>query len=132
MSRLTILFVVALVVLSLGACGPAAPKQVNLSEKDAGSTVQLRAGDTLEVVLVEDYPGAGYLWEVGAGDTAVLKQVGEAQFQSDNGPPGSSAKETLRFTAVAAGQTALKLIDHRPFEKNVPPVKTFEVTVAVK
>jgi inhibitor of cysteine peptidase len=131
MFRLTILLVVALVVLALGACGPVAPKQLNLSEKDAGSTVQLRAGDTLEVVL-EGNPTTGYQWEVGAGDTAVIKQVGEAQFQPDTSAIGSPGKITLRFTAVAAGQTALKLIYHRPFEQNVPPVKTFEVTVVVK
>jgi len=131
MSRLTILFVVALVVLSLGACGPAAPKQLNLSEKDAGSTVQLRAGDTLEVVL-EGNPTTGYQWEVGGGDPAVIRQVGEAQFQPDTSAIGSPGKITLRFTAVAAGQTALKLIYHRSFEPNVPPVKTFEVTVVVK
>ncbi|MBM4429116.1 MAG: protease inhibitor I42 family protein, partial [Chloroflexi bacterium] len=44
----------------------------------------------------------------------------------------SPGKMTLRFTGVAAGQTALKLIYHRSFEKDVPPVKTFEVTVVVK
>jgi len=131
MSRLTIVLVVALVVLALGACGPAASKQLNLSEKDAGRTVQLPVGGTLEVVL-EGNPTTGYLWEAAAGDTAIIRQVGEAQFKPDTSAIGSPGKMTLRFTGVAAGQTALKLIYHRPFEKNVPPVKTFEVTVVVK
>ena len=131
MSRLTIVLVVALVVLALSACGPTAPKQVNLSEKDAGRTVQLPVGGTLEVVLAGN-PTTGYLWEVAGGDTTVIQQAGEAQFKPDTSALGSPGKVTLRFTGVAAGQTVLKLIYYRPFEKNVPPEKTFEVTVVVK
>jgi inhibitor of cysteine peptidase len=131
MARLAILLVVALVALALGACSASAPKQVNLSEKDAGRTVQLSVGGTLEVVL-EGNPTTGYLWEVAAGETAVIKQVGESQFKPNTSAIGSPGQVTLRFTGVAAGQTVLKLIYHRPFEKDVPPIKTFEITVVVK
>lgn len=131
MTRLAILLVAALLALAMAACGQSTPKQVSLSEKDAGRTVQLPVGRTLEVVL-EGNPTTGYLWEAAAGDTAIIRQEGEAQFTPATSALGSSGKMTLRFTGVAAGQTVLKLIYHRPFEKNVPPSKTFEVTVVVK
>jgi inhibitor of cysteine peptidase len=131
MTRLAMLLIAALLALALGACSASAPKQVNLSEKDAGRTVQLSVGGTLEVVL-EGNPTTGYLWEVAAGETAIIKQVGESQFKPNTSALGSPGKVTLRFTGVAAGQTVLKLIYYRPFEKNVPPSKTFEVTVVVK
>jgi len=40
--------------------------------------------------------------------------------------------EIIKFHAIAAGTSHLKLIFHRPFEQNVPPLKTFEVTVITK
>jgi len=39
---------------------------------------------------------------------------------------------TLRFETVEIGKTRLKLIYHRPFEKDVPPAETFEVTITVR
>jgi inhibitor of cysteine peptidase len=131
MTRLAILLVAALLALALGACSASTPKQVNLSEKDAGRTVQLPVGGTLNVVL-DGNPTTGYTWEVAGGDTAVIKQEGEAQFKPNTSALGSPGKMTLSFTGVAAGQTVLKLIYYRPFEKDVPPLNTFEVTVVVK
>jgi len=39
---------------------------------------------------------------------------------------------TLPFEAAGAGKTALKLIYHRSFEPNVPPLKTFEANIVVQ
>jgi inhibitor of cysteine peptidase len=104
---------------------------VTLGEKDAGRTVELRAGQALEITLPGN-PTTGYLWEVASVDAAVLKAVGEPQFKADSSAVGSGGQITLRFEAASAGQTALQLIYHRSFEKDVPPAKTFEVTVVVK
>jgi predicted secreted protein len=38
----------------------------------------------------------------------------------------------LHFEAVAVGQTTLDLVYHRPWEKDVPPARTFGVTIVVK
>ena len=101
-----------------------------LSEQDAGRTVELHAGDKLEVSL-KGNPTTGYQWETAAVDAAILKLVGEPEFNPDSGALGAGGKVTLRLIAVAAGQTTLQLIYHRPFE-NVPPIKTFKATVVVK
>ena len=104
---------------------------VRLSEEDAGSTVELRVSDTMEVVL-DGNPTTGFLWETAAVDASVLKQLGEPEFEPDTNLIGSGGKFTFRFEAVASGQTLLKLVYHRPWEKDVPPEETFEVTVIVQ
>jgi inhibitor of cysteine peptidase len=104
---------------------------VRLSEEDAGSTVELRVGDTMEVVL-DGNPTTGFQWETVAMDTSVLKQLGEPGFEPYTALIGSGGKFTFRFEAVASGQTLLQLVYHRPWETDVPPEKTFEVNVTVQ
>jgi inhibitor of cysteine peptidase len=106
------------------------PATVEVSYADAGSTLQLHAGDTLLVTL-EGNPSTGYAWEIAPGDTGVLKPAGEPQFLPESTALGSAGRVTLRFEAVAAGRTALSLVYRRPFEKDAPPLKTFEVTLEV-
>jgi inhibitor of cysteine peptidase len=105
--------------------------QATVNEADAGSTVELRVGDTMEVVL-DGNPTTGFSWETAAVDASVLKQLGDPGFQPDTSLLGSGGKFTFRFEAVGSGQTLVRLIYHRPWEKNVPPEKTFEVTVIVQ
>jgi len=104
---------------------------VTLSEEDAGSTVELRVGDTMEVVL-DGNPTTGFSWETAAIDASVLKQLGEPGFEPYTNLIGSGGKFTFRFQAVSSGQTLLRLVYHRPWETEVPPEKTFEVTVVVQ
>jgi inhibitor of cysteine peptidase len=125
------LMITLIAALPLSACGSSAAKSVTVGEQDANSTVSLRVGDTLEVVL-EGNPTTGYQWEKESGDEAILKQAGDLEFKPDSDLPGSGGKVTLRFEAVGTGQTVLRLIYHRSFEPDVPPLETFEVTVTVK
>jgi inhibitor of cysteine peptidase len=104
---------------------------LRLGEEDAGSTVELRVGDTMEVVL-DGNPTTGFQWETAAMDASVLKQLGEPGFEPYTNLMGSGGTFTFRFGAVASGQTLLKLVYHRPWEKDVPSEKTFEVTVTVQ
>ena len=118
-------------LLSAAACSACAGMPVTVSEKDTASTVEMYAGDILKIVL-RGNPTTGYTWEVSSVDTAILTKVGETAFTADGKARGSGGTITMRFRAVTAGQTALKLMYHRTFEKNTPPLNTFEVTVIVK
>jgi inhibitor of cysteine peptidase len=118
----------------LNACGAepsSAAPTTRLTEADAGRSIELRVGNILEVTLPGN-PTTGFQWEVGAGDSTILKLSGEPVFEPSSGALGGGGQSTLRFQAIAAGQTPLKLIYHRPFEKDTPPAQTFEVTVTVK
>jgi inhibitor of cysteine peptidase len=118
--------------MTLSGCqNPFVKGPMKLTAKDAGGTVEMKVGDTLQVML-EGNPTTGYDWEMAPGDEAVLEQLGASTYKADSDLMGSGGQVTLRFKAVAAGQTALQLVYHRPWETDEPPAETFEVTVTVK
>ena len=93
----------------------------------------MNTGDNLEIVLKAN-PTTGYKWEVASVDSSILSKTG-TEYRPDvvpKGIVGSGGTSMNRFRAIKIGKTFLKLIYRRPFEKNVPPVKTFEITVVVK
>jgi inhibitor of cysteine peptidase len=103
---------------------------MKLYENDSGKTVEIRVGDELEVVL-PGKPTTGFVWEVSSLDTHVLSQ-GETDFIATDKAIGSGGMEIIKFHAIAAGTSVVRLIFHRSFEPNVPPLKTFKVTVIIK
>ncbi|MDD5319373.1 MAG: protease inhibitor I42 family protein [Methylococcales bacterium] len=107
-----------------------AGESMKLNENDSGKTVELRVGNELEVILPGN-PTTGYVWEVSSLDSNVLI-AGKADFFANDKAIGSGGMEILRFHAIAAGTSHLKLIFHRPFEQTTPPLKTFEVIVIIK
>jgi len=121
-------FIITLIAVSLGH---PVPVSVQLSDRDLGRTVEIGVGHILEVVL-KGNPTTGYIWDVVSPDKGILKQVGETEFKPDRKARGSGGRIMIRFEAAKIGETSLKLIYHRPFEKNRPPIKTFEVRVIVK
>jgi len=104
--------------------------KVVLSEQDAGKTIHLLKGERL-VVTLEGNPTTGYTWEMAQTDEIVLSIAGEPEFKADSNLIGAGGKISLVFKAEFDGQQDLKLVYHRPWEKDVPPEKTFEVTVVV-
>jgi predicted secreted protein len=103
---------------------------MKLNEKDSGKTVEILVGDELEVILPGN-PTTGYAWELILLDSNVLRPE-KAEFFANNKAMGSSGVEIIKFRAIAAGKSEVKLIFHRSFEHNVPPLKTFGVTVIIK
>jgi inhibitor of cysteine peptidase len=121
-----------LVALTLATgCSPQ-QQEVKVTIDDAGREMQLRKGQTL-VVTLEGNPTTGYSWEVAEPlDEQVLRQVGEAEFKTESDLVGAGGVQILRFEAVNAGQTTLKLVYHRPWEKDVEPLETYSIQVVVQ
>jgi inhibitor of cysteine peptidase len=91
----------------------------------------MQLGDQLEIVLPGN-PGTGYGWEVVSDSAQNVQQVGEPEFKADTNLLDSPGNITLRFRAVSKGEQNLQLIYHRPWEKGVAPLNTYEITVNVK
>jgi len=131
----SVLFVATAAFLTgtLVACSaPAQPSNtVKVTGADDKGSVTLNVGDTLQVTL-QGNPTTGYQWEVSSVDTSILKMSGEPQFTPASPAVGSGGNVVFLFDAIAAGQTKLEIIYHRPFEQNVPPVQTFTLSVTVK
>lgn len=117
--------------LLLLSCSPFAQGLIRVNGSNAGRTIQIQSTDKLEVVL-EANPSTGYVWSVASVEEHVLKQISMSEFAPSSKSIGSPGLITLIFEAVGKGQTLLKLAYRRPWEKNIAPLKTFEVTVVVK
>ncbi len=127
LTRLFALMVLTGIVLA--GCTGNAPR--TLTEKDAGKIIELQQGDTLLVAL-EGNMTTGYTWLMQPANHPLLEQVGEPQVTPSSQLIGAGGVIALRFKAVNSGQAALRLVYARPWETDVLPEKTFEVTVVVK
>jgi inhibitor of cysteine peptidase len=107
-----------------------AGETMKLSENDSGKTVEMLVGDELEVML-PGKPSTGYIWEVSSLNSNDLR-LGKTDFFAHNKAIGAGGSEVIRFHAIAEGESEVKLKFHRSFEPNIPPLKTFEVTVIIK
>jgi inhibitor of cysteine peptidase len=121
-----------LLTLFLGLLAGCGPKDSNLTEANNGQPATIHVGGKV-VVELQANPTTGYTWDVGEVDTNILKQVGQTEYNSSSTTPmpGQGGTQTLRFQAIAPGTTTLKLIYHRPFETNTPPIQTYTVQVTV-
>lgn len=131
--RLIIRFLVCLFIIVLfeSIISSSAQGETILSEKDANSTVVLKVGEIFQVVLPGN-PTTGYNWEMVSGNIAILRQIGEREFKRDSELIGSGGKFVFTFEAASPGQAIIRLIYHRPWERNIPPANTFEITTIIK
>ena len=126
-----LIFIITLGMFALAACTKPAPQTKKITEKDTGAQIELRIGDTLEISLAGNAT-TGYLWEVTKLDEKIIKQAGEADYKPESNLAGAPGMATIRFSAVAAGNTTVELAYRRPWEKDKPPEKLFQLKVNVK
>ena len=103
---------------------------VQLNEKDSGRTIEIRAGDRVDLALFEN-AATGFRWEVAMINETIIKQARDPEFKPNSGAIGAGGKKTFHFVMVAPGEADLKLIYRRPWEANVPPALTFRVRIKV-
>jgi predicted secreted protein len=122
------------------ACGSAAAnpatRTIDLVEKDAGTTVQVRAGDTVRVQLVESFPvpGSSLVWDVTSSDRAVLSVIKAERTPQSRSGPGGTDTYTAFFSAANAGQATLTAHGATTCEamaKQSCPDRNFTISVVV-
>lgn len=126
----TLLFL-GLVGILLAACQPTIVNATEIGAQDAGKTISINKGDVL-VVLLEGNITTGFTWVPAPQDPALLEQVGDVEVAPAHDALGAPGMIILRFKAANTGQASLRLEYKRPWEKDIPAEKTFEVTVVVK
>ena len=115
-------------IIFLSGCSAGNP--IQLYQIDSGRTIKMEPDDTLEIVL-DANPTTGYQWKALPWDTEVIEQIDKPVYKSKSKAIGSGGESTFYFKALSTGQTPLKFIYYRAFEKDIPPVKSFKVTIAV-
>ena len=106
-------------------------KKVNVDYGSNGGSVNIEKGQVL-VLKLESNPTTGYDWEIINLDTTILKQVGEVGYKSDSMLTGSGGADSWTFEAVDSGVMYLQLMYHRSWEKDTPPINTFDLEIVVK
>jgi inhibitor of cysteine peptidase len=135
MSRFTFFFllILAVLVVVLGAFFLTRPQELILTEADAGQTIELEVGEEFAVKLAGN-PTTGYTWKMATSEAAVVEQAGQSTYEEDddNGRVGAGGYMTLPFKATRPGQQLLQLSYYRPWEEDVAPIGTFDVTIVVE
>jgi len=126
-------FVAPLILFSLIALlsGCCANNPVQLYQIDNGRTIKMEPDDTLKIVL-DANPTTGYQWKALPWDTEIIEQIDKPVYKSKSEAIGSGGELTFYFKALSTGQTPLKFIYFRAFEKDVPPIKSFKVNIVVR
>ena len=131
------LFAVLFAAAAAGCCSePACPadpgsSRIALTEKDNGRQLRLTRGDMLTVELKSN-PTTGFRWQTAdANNNGVLKAEKDEFVAPDTTRCGAPGLQRLSFTPITAGETVLRLVYARPWEKGAPPARSFHVTVSV-
>ena len=104
---------------------------LELLETDNDSNFTISPGEELTLRLPGN-PTTGYLWEVLSNDSGLLEQKEEPVFVSDAIRTGAGGQIKFLFVPRGIGSTRLKLVYRRPWEKEIPPARVFEVGVTIK
>ena len=115
-------------IIFLSGCS--AGNLIQLYQIDSGRTIKMEPDDTLKIVL-DANPTTGYQWKALPWDTEIIEHIDKPIYKSKSEAIGSGGELTFYFKALSTGQTPLKFIYFRAFEKDVPPVKSFKVTIVV-
>jgi len=109
---------------------PCITKALELTEKDGGRSVSVLVGETISITLAGN-PTTGYTWELADVDRIVLTPDPEPAFVRDSSLIGAGGRYTFRVFALKPGTSAVKLVYRRSWEKEVPPLRGFDLTVTV-
>jgi inhibitor of cysteine peptidase len=114
------------------AFAQAPPQTVDISDPQAGGTVMVFAGDTVQVRL-HSTPGTGYSWKVTQVNNAILAlQAAPVFVPPPPGIPGAEGHTVFNFRAAAPGSSTLQLAYARPPEQGAAPARTFSLGVTVR
>lgn len=132
MKRFLILFLLsASTIFMFDGCLSRPDGKLVFTEPINGCTISIEKGEEFELQLKEN-PTTGYIWTVDTLDKNMLS-ISQIDYKAENTQLlGSGGVRTIRIKTLNPGQTKLKLVMVRPWEKGVAPAKTFELTLNVK
>ncbi len=129
LSHLATGLVLLLLAIVLAGCGGGAVKKY--TEANSGSTIELKAGDEINIVLESD-ESTGYVWSQADGmDTRVVEKVSDQYYASTSDKAGAPGEHTWIYKALEQGETKIKLNLGKPWETDVVPLKSLTFTIKV-
>lgn len=137
LSLLTTLGIISQV--SATAKNPPSKSEITINDSINHKQINLEKGKILMIKLSAN-PSTGYNWQIIKNDPQKLKPLGDSVFEplptaageSQVKLIGSPENQVFRFLAQNSGSTQLKLQYSRAWEKNIPPIKTYQITVKIR
>jgi inhibitor of cysteine peptidase len=106
-------------------------KSMRLTDADNKKTVALAAGTAFDIAL-KGNATTGFQWQVGKIEGEAIRQNGKVDYVPDKHPErmvGFGGTFIFHFTLTKAAKAKIRLVYVRPWEKDKPPEKTFEVVI---
>ena len=107
--------------------------RIYLIEYNNGDSINLKINDTVEINL-ESNPTTGYGWFLSDKTNESIVSLVDSEYiasEKDEKMVGVGGYETFTFKAVSKGETRIILNHERPWEEDIEPLETFEVTISV-
>jgi predicted secreted protein len=105
---------------------------VVITDKNNGAQETVARGGAV-VVRLEVTGGTGYSWALAKNGAPQLKALGKPSMEKPkDSRPGATEIQVFRFKAVSAGSATLEFHYARPWEKDTPLAKTFQVQITVQ
>jgi len=123
------LFPVLLLVLARPVSPAPAPRV--FTDPDKGATVQLQAGDLIEIHL-QCNPTTGYYWYLLPQSTRLMKLTGQSQTEPDQPGVGRPVVQIFKFQAVGRGDGVVLLHYVRSWEPPSPTDQQFDLHVSIR
>jgi predicted secreted protein len=107
------------------------PTAVELDSTIDGGSISLVRSQQF-VVHLDAYTDAGYQWDCTIADTLIVRLDSTIyRPKNDTLLVGGLAVASFHFCAVGAGRSDITLIEHRVWEKDIPPLHTVRFTAVV-
>ncbi|HMD99549.1 MAG TPA: protease inhibitor I42 family protein [Terriglobia bacterium] len=103
---------------------------IHINADSNGREVSAAVGETLEISLAENRT-TGFRWELKSKAETACILVKDAA-EPAKGPPGKGGTHRWQFQAVRPGTGEIELEYRRPWERDAPPQRTFQITVRVE
>ena len=118
-------------IMAPSSATSSSPVLTTVTETDNGRKVLVPIDSVLEVKL-ETRLGTGYSWKVVEFNAGLLEFLEDSVVKASGEKlVGTKEHHLFRFRAKATGLTALKMHYHRQWEKDVPPLKTYEIKLQI-
>jgi predicted secreted protein len=123
----TLLFAFTAALLSQAAlAGP-----VLVTPADSGKTIALKVGQCLDIRLSTQAASTGYEWYLAPGMSERMSLAARTVTTPAGAPTGAPSQLDYILCAAAPGETVVKFLNYRVWEKNVKPAHELSFTVKI-
>ncbi|NQT33204.1 MAG: protease inhibitor I42 family protein [Candidatus Omnitrophica bacterium] len=118
------------VFLMIAFSGCASQKNIKVSVS-GDTSIDLEKKGIVDIEL-EANPSTGYSWAVSPlADETVLKQIGGGRYTQKSSLAGGGGYQIFRFRGTEQGKEEITFKYRRPWERNQPPAKEYDVEINV-